>query len=91
MKKSSRSASAAMMLTITGLTAAVPPAQASEPSANSTTEIVRPNCNKAKAEIVRPNCLKDKNAIVRPNCLKSKTAIVRPNCLKEKAPNAVKP
>lgn len=91
MKKPNRSASAAMMLTITGLTAAVPPAIASEPPASGTTEIVRPNCNKAKTDIVRPDCLKDKNTIVRPNCLKNKSTIVRPNCLKEKAPNAVKP
>jgi hypothetical protein len=80
-----------MMLTITGLTAAVPVAQAAEAETAQAAEIVRPNCAKEKTGIVRPNCLKDKQQIVRPNCLKNKGSIVRPNCLKEKAPNAGKP
>ncbi|MDX5298393.1 MAG: hypothetical protein LPK85_05520 [Gammaproteobacteria bacterium] len=91
MKRTHRSASAVMMMTLGSLTAAAPPDARPPAETDGATEIVRPNCIKEKVGIVRPNCVKEKPQIVRPNCLKTRTGIVRPNCLKEKAPSGSTP
>lgn len=81
------------ILTIAGLTTALPPAALAEdkparsirPGAGTAKPVVRPNCLTAKEGVVRPNCLSAKEGVVRPNCLSAKRGVVRPNCLTAKA------